>query len=70
MAGKLSFLENNSMLPPSQFVERWGLGTCNSLLTGSRCQMVALDRSMEEGFFSRTSQLHLIGLVTAVCCIS
>ena len=34
IAVKLShFLENNSLLPPSQFLYRRGLRTCNALLT-------------------------------------
>ena len=69
MAGKLSFLESNSMLF-FQFLYHRGLATCDALPTLSHCLYVALNRSWREGLFSYTSQQHLIGLVHAVCCIS
>ena len=44
------FLEGNSLLPPSQFSYRRGLGTLNDLLILSHHLHVALDRSMERKF--------------------
>ena len=71
VAGKFShFLECSSRLPPSKFSHRRGLGTCVDLLTLSHHLQVALDRGIQVGLFNWTSQLNLIELVTAVCCIS
>ena len=48
VAGKLSnFLERNSLLLPSKFLYRRGLGTCDALLTLSHHLQVALARGME-----------------------
>ena len=71
VAGKFdNFLEGNSLLPPSQFSYCRGLRTCDALLTLSHQLQVALDGVWKEGLFSWTSLLHLMGLVTAVFCIS
>ena len=59
-------LESNSLLPPSQFSYRRDLVTCDALITLSHRLQAALDRALRESCFSWTSQLHMIGLVTAV----
>ena len=52
VAGKLAhFLESNSMLLPSQFSYRRGLGTCDALRILPHHLEVALDRDMEGRFF-------------------
>ena len=40
-------LENNSVLPPSHFLYRRDLGTCDALLKVSHHLQVALDTGME-----------------------
>ena len=48
VAGKVSyFLKSKSLLPPSQFSHRRGLGTCDALLTLPHHLQIALHRSME-----------------------
>ena len=67
---KLShYLESNSLLTP-KFSYRRGLGTCDSLLTLSHHLQAAWTGARREGLYSWTSQQHLIGLVTVICCIS
>ena len=72
VAGKLShYLESNSLLSLSQFSFRWGLGTCDALLTLSHhLQALIWTGAWREGSYSWTSWRHLIGLVTVVCFIS
>ena len=41
------FLKSNSLLPPSQFLYKRSLGTCDALLTLSHHLQVALDRGMD-----------------------
>ena len=68
MAGKSShFLENNGLFHLSQFSYRRGLRTCDALLILFHRLQAALDKGMEERFVQLEFQLHLIGLVTAVC---
>ena len=63
-------LVDRCILPPTQFSYRRDLEMCNSLQTFSQHIQVAYGSSKRGGLFSCTSQLHLIGLVTAVCCTS
>ena len=64
------FLEGNSLLSPSQFLYRRGLGTCDAFLTLSLHLRVALHMTWRDDLFSWTFLLHLIGLASAVCYIS
>ena len=61
-------MESNSLLPPSQFSYRKGLGTCDVLLTLSHRVQVALDKGMEgrlaqldfSAAFNRGSHCYLL----------
>ena len=44
---RVIFLKSNSLLPPSQFLYRRGLGICNALPTLSHHLQVALNSCME-----------------------